>query len=155
MPQLKHTEMFQFCRWLGALALLLAVAGCKTFGSDDPPQMCLDVEASANLNQFEGQPHVVVLYFYPLQNQTGFLNTDVRRLVNGEKPAGMTGDRWEATVLPGQRVELKEQLPRDTPFVGVVADFYRQPSRAVLEPSCGVFGGSKIVLSAIDLQVAN
>ena len=155
MPQLKQTNRIRIHCCFGALALVWAVAGCTTVTGDDPPETCLDVEASANLNQFEGQPHVVVLYFFALQNKTGFLSVDPRRLVEGEKPPGMIGDRWEATVLPGQRVELKEQLPRDTSFVGVVADFYREPSRSVVEPSCGMFGGSKVVLSATDMQVTN
>jgi type VI secretion system VasD/TssJ family lipoprotein len=155
MPQLKHTIMTHRCRHLSILGALFALTGCVFGGSSDAPRMCLDIEASANLNQFEGQPHVVVLYFYPLQSQTAFLAASPRSLVSGDKPGGITGDRWEATVLPGQRVELEEQLPRDTVYVGVVADFYRTPSRAVLSPSCGIFGGEKVVLSATDLQVAN
>lgn len=151
MPQLKHTTTSHACGlWILVIA---AVTGCGTLGGSNVPLMCLDVEASVNLNQFEGQPHVVVLYFYPLQTQTGFQAADLRRLVGGEKPTGVTGDRWEATVLPGQRIELKEQLPRDTAYVGVVADFYNKPSGAVLKPSCGWFGGDKVVLSATDMQV--
>jgi type VI secretion system VasD/TssJ family lipoprotein len=155
MPQLKHTMMTHPCRHVSILAGALLLGGCLFGGSAEAPRICLDIEASANLNQFEGQPHVVVLYFYPLQNQTAFMAANPRSLVNGDKPGGITGDRWEATVLPGQRVELEEQLPRDTVYVGVVADFYRTPSRAVLSPSCGIFGGEKLVLSATDLQVEN
>lgn len=154
MPHLKQPTTTRVHRWLAIPTFILALAGCKSIvGPPDPPQMCVKIEASMNLNQFEGQPHVVVLYFFGLQSPTGFLGADLTRLVNGEKPPGMIGERLEATVLPNQRVELQEQLPRDTPYVGVVADFYRKPSGAVLEPSCGVFGGSKIVLSATDMQV--
>ena len=156
MPQLKHIDMSLIRRSLAILTAVVSLAGCKSIiGPGDPPQVCLDVEASVNLNQFEGQPHSVVLFFFALQNQSGFLEGDLNRWVRGEKPAGAIGEPWEKTVLPGQRTELKEQLPRDTPYVGVVADFYRKPSGAVLEPSCGMFGGGKIVLSATDLQVVN
>ena len=152
IPQLR-TMMTHGSLHLWILAALLGAMGCVT--TPEAPRMCLDIEASANLNQFEGQPHVVVLYFYPLQNQASFQRADLRQLVNGDKPSGLTGDRWEATVLPGQRIALEEQLPRETAFVGVVADFYKRPNRAVIEPSCGWFGGEKIVLSATDMQVAN
>src|SRR5262245_7416238 len=158
MPQLKHTvASHTWSLWIALSAALATsiLTGCGTLGSGSIPQMCLDVEASVNLNQFEGQPHVVVLYFYPLQTETAFRAADLRRLASGDKPSGITGDRWEATVLPGQRIELTEKLPRDTAYVGVVADFYNKPSGAVVKPSCGWFRGAKVVLSATDMQVAD
>jgi type VI secretion system VasD/TssJ family lipoprotein len=122
-------------------------------GGDDPPEICLAIEASSNLNLFDGQPHVVVLYFYPLQNVMAFQATDMNDLLSGVRPPGMTGDVWETTVLPGEQRELRERLPRDTEYIGVLADFYGKPSRTIVEASCGTFGQDVLVLSASDLQV--
>jgi type VI secretion system VasD/TssJ family lipoprotein len=115
-----------------------------------PPRSCLRIEASPNLNVFEGEPHVVVLTFYPLLNSAQFQDSSPRDLLNGEKPAGLSGETWEATVLPGQKSEINEPLPRDTSAVGVLADFYGRPSRALVSASCS---GETLVLSATDLQV--
>jgi len=127
--------------------------GCAS--GPEPSEMCLDVDASPKLNLYEGEPHVVVLKFYPLQNVSAFQAADAQDLVNGKKPAGMTGDPWEATVLPGQKLEVAERLPRDTSNVGIVADFFSGASRAVVPAKCGMFGRPGVVLSASDLQVAN
>jgi type VI secretion system VasD/TssJ family lipoprotein len=133
--------------WLGALAL-----GCAGAAAD-PPRACLKVAASENLNAFGGEPHVVVLSFYPLRNVTAFQAADLRELLRGGRPAGLTGEPWQTTVLPGQRLVFEEQLPRETASLGVVADYYRGPSRAVVEASCGWFGGESLVLTSGDLQI--
>jgi type VI secretion system VasD/TssJ family lipoprotein len=115
-----------------------------------PPRTCARIVASPNLNLYEGEPHVVVLYFYPLQSETAFQESDLRDLIAGEKPAGLTGERWEATVLPGETLLLDEPLPRDTSQLGIVADYYRGPSRVVLSGRCA---SERLVLSATGLQV--
>jgi type VI secretion system VasD/TssJ family lipoprotein len=138
--------------WL-VLSGVLAALACTSGPS--PSSMCLGVSASPKLNLYENEPHVVVLKFYPLQNAAPFQAADAQDLVKGKKPAGMTGDPWEATVLPGQSVDFTEQLPRDTADVGIVADFFSGASRAVVPAKCGMFGKPKIVLSASDVQVAN
>jgi type VI secretion system VasD/TssJ family lipoprotein len=118
-------------------------------------RVCLGIEASANLNLFDGQPHVVVLYLYPLQNSTAFQASDPRDLVSGTKPLGLTGEPWEITVLPGQTLALDEPLPRDTSKVGIVADYYRGPRRVVASASCDDSSGAKLVLSTSDARVEN
>jgi type VI secretion system VasD/TssJ family lipoprotein len=140
-------------RLVFACCWALVAVGCASGPS--PSEMCLDVDASPKLNLYEGEPHVVVLKFYPLQNVSAFEATDAQDLVKGKKPAGLTGDPWEATVLPGQKLELSERLPRDTSDVGIVADFFGGASRAVVPAKCGMFGSPGVVLSASDLQVAN
>jgi type VI secretion system VasD/TssJ family lipoprotein len=124
--------------------------GCAS--GPEPSEMCLDVDASPKLNLYEGEPHVVVLKFYPLQNVAAFQAADAQDLVNGKKLSGTTGDPWEATVLPGQKLELSEKLPRDTGNVGIVADFFSGASRAVVPAKCGMFGRPSVVLSASDVQ---
>src|SRR5687768_13336989 len=49
--------------------------------SASAPRSCLRIEAGSNLNLFDGQPHVVVLYFFPLQNVSAFQSADLRDLV--------------------------------------------------------------------------
>lgn len=115
--------------------------------------MCLAIEASPNLNQFDGAPHVVVLYFYPLQNLMAYRQTDPVELLNGERPPGLTGDPWETTVLPGVNRDLAEILPPNTRFVGILADFYSGPSQAHVKADCPLFGKPTIVLTASDVQV--
>jgi type VI secretion system VasD/TssJ family lipoprotein len=138
-------------RLVFACFALLALA-CAS--GPEPAEMCLDIDASPKLNLYEGEPHVVVLKFYPLQNVAAFQAADAQELLNGKKLAGVTGDPWEATVLPGQKLELAERLPRDTASVGIVADFFSGASRAVVSAKCGMFGSPGVVLSASDLQVA-
>jgi type VI secretion system VasD/TssJ family lipoprotein len=138
----------------GGLALA-ALGGAACAGGPAPAEMCLEVQASPKLNLYEGEPHVVVLKFYPLQNVSAFQAADAQDLVSGKKLAGGTGDPWEATVLPGQSLSFSEQLPRDTLSVGIVADFFTGASRAVVPAKCGMFGAPGVVLSASDLQVAN
>jgi type VI secretion system VasD/TssJ family lipoprotein len=127
------------------------VIGCA--GGDDPPEMCLSIEASPNLNLFDGEAHVVVIYFYPLQNVMAFRAADTVALLDGTRPPGLTGDPWETTVFPGEARELREKLPRDTEFLGVVADFYGGPSRTIVPVECSTFGQTAIVLSSSDVQV--
>jgi type VI secretion system VasD/TssJ family lipoprotein len=133
-------------------AAVLVLSGCVTGGQESPPEVCLAIEASENLNLFDGEPHVVVAFFYPLQNEMSFQQTDAADLLDGKRPAGMTGDRWETTIYPGTTRELRETLPRDTEFVGVLADFYAGPSRTVVPAECGTFSQGTVVLSASDVQ---
>jgi len=122
-------------------------------GKSKPAEICLSLEAASNLNSFDEQAHVVVVYFYPLQNVMAFNAMDSDELLNGGRPPGLTGDPWETTVYPGQKMNLEEKLPRDTVFLGVLADFYSGPSRAVVEADCSLVGNQKIVLSSRDLQI--
>ncbi len=133
----------------GLAALLLL--GCAS--SPSPPEVCLTLEASPNLNQFDGSPHVVVVYFYPLQNLMAYRQTDAVELLDGGRPPGMTGDVWETTVMPGAIRDLEELLPQNTRYIGVLADFYSGPSQAVVEAECPTFGKSTIVLTASDVLV--
>ena len=134
------------------LTLCLLSAGC--FGGTKPAEVCLSLVASPNLNSFDSQAHVVVVLLFPLQNISAFNTTDPLDLLRGVQPPGLTGDSWEVTIYPGEIKKLEEKLPRDTVFLGVVADFYNGPSRTVVNAKCSTFGlgGTKIILSSNDLQ---
>lgn len=140
----------------GAAAIVVTlglIAGGCGGGAGKPSEVCLVLVPSPNLNRVEGDPHVVVVSLYPLQNISAFNTTDPVDLLNGMKPPGVTGDSWDVTVYPGQIQKLEVKLPRDTAFVGLVADFYNGPSRAVIEADCPTFGsGTRIILTTSDLQ---
>jgi type VI secretion system VasD/TssJ family lipoprotein len=142
-----------FARGVLAVAWVVAVCllGCRSNG--EPAAVCVNIDASPNLNLFSGDPHVVVVYFYPLQNVMAFRQTDAVDLLDGKRPPGLMGDRFEITIFPGTQRQVSETLPRDTQFVGILADFYNGPSKAVVEAQCGMFGGPTVVLSSSDVQV--
>jgi type VI secretion system VasD/TssJ family lipoprotein len=136
---------------IGFVAVALLGVGCA--GGPKPSEVCLSLVASPHLNKVDGEPHVVVISFYPLQNVSAFNTTDPTDLLNGVHPPGLTGDPWEVTIYPGEIKKLEEQLPRDTAFVGLVADFYHGPSRTVVEADCAAIGdGTRIVLTSNDLR---
>ncbi len=122
-------------------------------GCPDIPEVCLNVEAGESLNFFDGQSHVVVLYLYPLKNESAFHALDVEDLLNGVRPSGMTGQRLKYEILPGDDREIEEILPRDTGYVGILADFFSGPRTQVVSQGCGSFGNSTILLSASDMHV--
>ncbi len=121
--------------WAACAALVLGCAG----GSGAGRRACLAIEASTSLNLHEGQPHAVVLRLYPLRDPQGFAAADIQELLRGEHPEGLSGEPWERTLLPGQRLELEEAVPRETSRLGVLVDFYRSPARGIVRASCGRF----------------
>ena len=138
-----------FAAIVGAIAML--AMGCA--GGPKPSEICLSLVASPNLNRFDGESHVVVVFFYPLQNVSAFNTTEPSDLLSGVNPPGLTGDPWEVTVYPGEIKKLEEQLPRDTAFLGLIADYYNGPSRTVVEAECAkIGGGARIILTSNDLQ---
>jgi type VI secretion system VasD/TssJ family lipoprotein len=121
----------------GFALLVLALTGCFGGGSSAEPQrLCLEIQASKELNLFDGQPHVVVVRFYPLDNATAFQATDVRDLVRGAKPAGLAGEPWQTVALPGQKLKVTEPLPKSATQLGIVADYYHGPSRVIVPSQC-------------------
>jgi type VI secretion system VasD/TssJ family lipoprotein len=122
----------------GFALLVLALPGCFGGGgsSAEPERLCLEIEASKELNLFDGQPHVVVVHFYPLENATAFQATDERDLLRGAKPAGLAGEPWQTIALPGQKLKLTEPLPKNATQLGIVADYYHGPSRVIVPTKC-------------------
>ncbi len=119
-----------------AVALLAAALGCKS-APTGPPRLCLDIEASSTLNLHDGEPHAVVLYLFPLENDTAFQEADASELLGAATTlVGMTGRRWDRTVIPGEARAVQEHLPERTQFVGLVADFYDGPRKELVRPRC-------------------
>lgn len=119
-----------------AVALVAALLACKSTPAG-PPRLCLDLEATSTLNLHDGEPHAVVLYLYPLENATAFQETDASELlVSSTTLVGMTGRRWDRTIIPGEARAVQEHLPERTQFVGLVADFYDGPRKELVRPQC-------------------
>lgn len=119
-----------------AVALLAAALGCKS-APTGPPRLCLNIEATSTLNLHDGEPHAVVLYLYPLDNATAFQETDASELLGSATTlVGMTGRRWDRTIIPGEARAVQEHLPERTQFVGLVADFYDGPRKELVRPRC-------------------
>jgi len=152
-------ERFSLPERFAFLAPVLLLAGCGggflgMGGDKGPPRLCHELRAAKDLNVFDGQPHIVVVHFYPLQNVTAFEATNARDLIRGAKPAGVAGEPWQTTVLPGQTVKLAEQLPKDTANLGIVADYYRGPSRIVVSSSCDSDDEQRVItLSAAAVEM--
>ena len=143
----------------GAAVVLAAVwlAACVTADSCSS-RACLKLDASPSLNLYNGQPHVAVLYLYPLENRLGFEQMPVTDLLSGATPAGLLGSRLQLTVTPGEQRDVNETLPRGANQLGLVADFYRAPGedegirKAIVDARCGLRTPS-LVLSQRDLLV--
>lgn len=141
-----------------AAALLMAACGGGGFmgiGGEDAGPLCIQLRASKKLNLFDGQPHALVVYFYPVANVTGFEAMPVRDLIRGGKPDGLAGESWRTTVLPGQKLNLGEKVPELATHIAVVADYYAGPSRVIVPTDCEddqvvTLSSSKAVLAAAD-----
>ncbi len=136
------------------LSLVLMACG----GTPKPAAFCMDVQATPDLNLYDGQPHVVVLYVFPLKSQSDFQRMTADELLGGATAPGIDPPR-QITVAPGQRVPFEETLPPMTTDVGLVADYYRRPGdpegmrKAVVAADCGMFGRTSVTLSARDMTV--
>ena len=58
--------------------------------------------ASPNLNRVEGDPHVVKVSLYPLQNVAAFNATDPIDRRGGTKGESKFPGTWDETVFPAQ-----------------------------------------------------
>ena len=127
-------------------------------GTPKPAVFCMEIQASPDLNLYNGQPHVVVLYIFPLKSQSDFERLTADELLGGVTAPGIDAPR-QITVAPGQRIPFEETFPPMTTQVGLVADYYRRPGdpegtrKAVAAAECGMFGKTSVILSARDMTV--
>lgn len=137
-------------RWeiAAVLCLGLACAG----GAPEPTRACLTFQGSPNLNLYDGQPHAVTLYLYPLTGTLGFEQASVQDLLEGQSPPGAAGPPVSLTVAPGEKIDFDQSLPPSAQYLGIVADYYRAPGdsegrrRAVVPAKCGLFSTQRISL---------
>jgi type VI secretion system VasD/TssJ family lipoprotein len=142
---------------VGAAIAALALGGGTGCATSAVRESCIRLQASPDLNTYDGQPHVVVLTIYPLQSSLGFNQASSSDLVRGTKPEGLAGNSLQYTVQPGESRMFREEFPGTTRDVGLVADYYRAPgdpegSRKVVVPAkCGWWSKPRVVLAPRDL----
>ncbi len=140
----------------GVLAVTLLA--CGGGGAPEPRRACINVEASPNLNLYDGQAHAVTMYLFPLVGTLGFEQASVSDLLEGATPPGLAGPRVPVTVSPGETRSFEEAFPESAVYMGIVADYYRGPNdaegsrRAVVPARCG-WRAPRITLSPQDLLV--
>ena len=140
-----------------ALALLLAT-GCAS--ATKPRKGCLKISASPSLNLYDGQPHALTVYLFPLASSMGFEQASVPDLLAGETPPGVVSKPVHLTVAPGEEKRRFEDLfPATTSQLGVVADYYRSPgdpegTRTQVVPArCGWLRTPSLVLTSKDVYL--
>ena len=146
---------------IGCVAVLTAAAlgfGCA--GNPKPVEACVQITSGTNLHTYDGQPHIVHVYFYALKSSLEFRQMDVQTLLAGiETPAGVVEGPLELIVAPNSVVEFREALDPDTVELGIVADYFRGSDdppgrrRGVVKATCGLFRKPKIRLTPTDLLV--
>jgi type VI secretion system VasD/TssJ family lipoprotein len=140
---------------VAAAAALVGATGCASVTK--PKEVCIKYEASPNLNIYEGQPHAVTIYLFPLAASAGFEQASVDDLLGGASPPGVVSAPVHFPVSPGQVGRFKDLFPGTTAQIGVVADYYRAPGdaegtrRQVVAAKCGWFSTPKLVLAPSDL----
>lgn len=97
-----------------------------------PAEVPLVIHAGNNLNaDSRGRPIALVLKLYKLRDDASFRAAAYTALSDParEKEALSAAliEARELTLLPGQRLELKERLPDGTAYLGVAA-FFRSPA---------------------------
>ncbi len=144
--------------WVAALTAAGLGLGCAS--SLKPVEACVQIRSGTNLHTYDGQPHIVHVYFYALKSSLEFRQMDVQTLLAGtEPPAGVVEGPLELIVAPNSVVKFREALDPDTVELGIVADYFRGPDdppgrrRGVVKATCGLFRTPKIRLTPTDLLV--
>jgi len=109
--------------------LALSAIGLKIPGSDDTQSsrtVELHIAGTRDLNAGEdGQGLSTVVRLYKLRDQTGFLSMPYSEFGAADKEKASLGtdlvDVKELVLTPGQILDLKEKVPGDIRYLGVVA----------------------------------
>ncbi len=129
---------------LTAVVIACFALGCAT--PTEPKKVCLVFKPTETLNLYDGQPHPLTVFIYPLTSEEGFEQTHPDDLLAGARPAGVLAPPVPFTVEPGElEREFQELFPAATEHLGVIADYYRAPGdpegvrSRVVPARCGIF----------------
>jgi type VI secretion system protein VasD len=94
-----------------------------------PRKVALRLHAAKRLNlDARGQPLALLVRVYKLRQRTAFEQAPYAAFLSPQQEREALGadliDVRELTLVPGQQLELKETLPRDAGWIGVVALFH-------------------------------
>ena len=157
--------LFQSGGWragaVGVALLFLGSVGSGCAVREQVRRVCVQVEASEDLNFYGGKANALTLLVYPLAEDSGFLDAPISELFSGQRPSGVLGLPVPITVEPGEKKDLEEVFPSATRWVGVLADYDREPGvddeasatserRVVLPARCGF---RKPRLKLLDRQI--
>lgn len=138
-----------------ALFALVAAVGCTSTSA--PKKACLVIEPTETLNLYDGQPHPLTLFIYPLSSVEGFLQAHPDALLAGARPAGVLAPPVPVTVEASELERtFQEFVPAETTHLGVIADYYRAADdpegerQRVVPARCGIFK-PQISLASRDL----
>jgi type VI secretion system VasD/TssJ family lipoprotein len=155
------------CEWRRtsrACLVVLAVGVCFSLGTigcaskTKPKGACAVFYASENLNLYEGEPHPITVYVYPLSSQAGFVQANVEDLLEGDQPTGVMAPPIPITVAPGEERFFKEVFPPNVVQLGILADYYREDGdpegsrTVVVKARCGM-RKPKLTLSPKDIYI--
>ena len=141
---------------LASAAALAFAAGCGGGGGSKPREACAEFEASASLNLYDGEPHPITVWVYPLSSSSAFGQTSAAELLEGALPAGAVAPAVPLTLAPGEKRSFEEVFPAETQQLGLLADYYRAPGdpegtrTQIVKARCGR-GKPKLVLSPKDI----
>ena len=143
---------FQSGRWrVGAVGLVVLFLGFVSPGCairEQVRRVCIDVEASGDLNSYGGKANSLTLLIYPLADDSGFLSAPLSELLAGHRPSGVLEPPVQVTVEPTEQMAWEQVFPAKTRSVGILADYDREPGledeesdlserRVVLPARCG------------------
>lgn len=138
-------------------AAALLATSCATSTVSTTRKACVVFLPTETLNLYDGQPHSLTLFIYPLSSIEGFEQTHPDDLLAGARPSGVVAPPVPFTIDPGEDERTFQELfPAETTHVGVIADYERAPGEAeglrrrVVPARCGIFK-PKIGLASRDL----
>ena len=130
-----------------------AIDACRGMASgcalrEQVRRVCIDVEASEDLNFYDGKAHSLTVLLYALSDPAAFNAAPVSELLAGHAPSGVLEPPVPVTIEPGAKMSLEEVFPAPTRSIGLVADYDRLPDhvegveqkaerRIVLPSRCG------------------
>ncbi len=145
--QTRGASFFRIAR-IGAFVLiavsLLLSPGCAL--RESVRRVCVDFEASEDLNAYDGRPQTLTLFVYALSDAKAFEAVDFSELMAGHLPEGVLEPPVAMTIQPEMKLRIEEIVPRATRSVGIVADYDRAPASAL--PEDGEGAGLRVVIPA-------
>ena len=97
-----------------------------------PRKVTLTIHPGENLNAGKGpDPLSLIVRVYKVQDAVGFMQAPYESFVPSAKDKDATSSEFveirELQLVPGKKVESTESIPRDVPYIGVVA-LFQSPS---------------------------